>query len=157
MTDLVASLEKATTAPYWLLPATQNAFGGPTAEASKPEFMSCLGRVLNEDPVSIVYAMKGILLGREDLHPAARLIVRVPVLILASRRIASLRSPKVKVSPGRSATAASSSCPKPVTCRRARVRASSMPRSLRCPRQHEACSLVCPSSLPPGWTDEALS
>ncbi len=83
MSELVGNLEKCTTAPDWLLPATQGAFAGPTAEASKPEFMAYLGRVLQEDPVSIAYAMKGILLGRKDLHPTARLIQSVPVLIIA--------------------------------------------------------------------------
>ena len=83
MTELVENLEKYTTAPDWLLPATQQAFAGPTAEASKPEFMAYLGRVLNEDPVSIAFAMRGILLGREDLHPVARRIRDVPILVLA--------------------------------------------------------------------------
>ncbi len=83
MTELVSNLERFTTAPDWLLPATQQAFSGPTAEADKPEFLSYLGRVLQEDPVSIAFAMKGILLGREDLHPTARLIKDVPFLVLA--------------------------------------------------------------------------
>ena len=59
MTELVENLEKFTTAPDWLLPATQQAFAGSTAESSKPEFMSYLGRVLNEDPLSIAFAMRG--------------------------------------------------------------------------------------------------
>lgn len=67
MTELVGNLETFTTAPDWLLPSTQQAFAGPTAEADKPEFMSYLGLVLQEDPMSIAFAMKGILLGREDL------------------------------------------------------------------------------------------
>jgi 3-oxoadipate enol-lactonase len=45
--------------------------------------LTYLDRVLREDPVSIAFAMKGILLGREDLHPTMRRIQDVPVLIVA--------------------------------------------------------------------------
>ncbi len=83
MTELVGNLERFTAAPDWLLPATQSAFAGPTAEAGKPGFMSYLGHVLREDSLSIANAMRGILLGREDLHPVARMIEGVPTLILA--------------------------------------------------------------------------
>ncbi len=83
MTGLVAALEHCETAPDWLLPAVQQGFAGTTAERDKPEFMAYLGQVLQEDPVSLANAMKGILLGREDLHPVMRRIRDVPVLIIA--------------------------------------------------------------------------
>jgi 3-oxoadipate enol-lactonase len=80
MTGMVAELEKCRTAPDWLLAATQQAF---SADVPDPEFMAYLGRVLREDPVSIAFAMKNILLGREDLHPTMRRIRDVPVLVVA--------------------------------------------------------------------------
>jgi 3-oxoadipate enol-lactonase len=80
MTGMVAELEKCRTAPDWLPAATQQAF---SADVPDPEFMACLGRVLREDPVSIAFAMKNILLGREDLHPTMRRIRDVPVLVVA--------------------------------------------------------------------------
>jgi 3-oxoadipate enol-lactonase len=83
MTDLVANLEQCETAPDWLLQAAQQAFAGDAAERHKPEFLAYLRRVLREDPVSIAFAMKGILLGREDLHPAMRRIRNVPILVIA--------------------------------------------------------------------------
>ena len=80
MTGMVAELEKCKTAPDWLLAATQQAF---SADVPDPEFMAYLCRVLREDPVSVAFAMKNILLGREDLHPTMRRIRDVPVLVVA--------------------------------------------------------------------------
>jgi 3-oxoadipate enol-lactonase len=83
MTGLVANLEQCDSAPDWLLSAAQQAFA---SETHRPEFMSYLGHVLREDPVSIAFAMKGILLGREDLHPTMRRISGVPVLVIAGEQ-----------------------------------------------------------------------
>lgn len=80
MTGLVAGLEQCDTAPDWLADATKQAFAGELADQP---FLTYLDRVLREDPVSIAFAMKGILLGREDLHPTMRRIRDVPVLIIA--------------------------------------------------------------------------
>jgi 3-oxoadipate enol-lactonase len=80
MTGLVAGLEQSATAPDWLADATKQAFAGGLADE---QFLTYLDRVLREDPVSIAFAMKGILLGREDLHPTMRRIRDVPVLIIA--------------------------------------------------------------------------
>lgn len=80
MTGLVAGLEQCDTAPDWLGDATKQAFAGELADQ---RFLTYLDRVLREDPVSIAFAMKGILLGREDLHPTMRRIQDVPVLIVA--------------------------------------------------------------------------
>jgi 3-oxoadipate enol-lactonase len=80
MTGLVANLEQCETMPDWLLEATQQAF---SANTPKPEFLTYLERVMREDPVSIAFAMKGILLGREDLHATMRRIRDVPVLVIA--------------------------------------------------------------------------
>jgi len=79
-TEWVANLEQCETAPDWLLTAAQQAF---SAHIPKPEFMEYLGKVLREDPVSIAFAMKNILLGRQDLHPTMRRIRNVPTLVIA--------------------------------------------------------------------------
>lgn len=84
MTGLVAGLEQCETAPDWLLPAVRQSFAGNTAEARNPEFLAYLGQVMREDPVSLAFAMKGILLARPDLHATMRRIRHVPVLIIAS-------------------------------------------------------------------------
>ena len=83
MTDLVHRLEQSTTAPDWLLGATQQAF---SSSVERPDFLAYLGRVLSEDPISIAFAMKGILLGREDLHSAMRMIHDVPALVVAGEQ-----------------------------------------------------------------------
>jgi 3-oxoadipate enol-lactonase len=83
MTGVVDSLEQSVAMPDWLLGATQQAF---SSNVDRPEFLAYLGRVLREDPVSIAFAMKGILLGREDLHPCMRKIRDVPVLVVAGEQ-----------------------------------------------------------------------
>ena len=83
MTGIVAGLEKCEIAPDWLLAATQQVFSADTPD---PEFMAYLCRVLREDPVSIAFAMKNILLGRKDLHPTVRRIRDVPVLVVAGEQ-----------------------------------------------------------------------
>lgn len=80
MTGLVDRLEQCDTAPDWLADLAKQAFAGELADQ---QFLTYLDRVLREDPVSIAFAMKGILLGREDLHPTMRRIQDVPVLIIA--------------------------------------------------------------------------
>jgi 3-oxoadipate enol-lactonase len=80
MTGLVASLEHCETMPRWLLEAARAAF---SANTPTPEFLVYLGRILREDPISVAFAMQGILLGREDLHATMRRIRDVPVLVVA--------------------------------------------------------------------------
>lgn len=86
MTELATNLEKCGSAPDWLLVATQQAFSSDTTRSQNPEFLAYLQRVLREDPVSVSFAMKGILLGREDLHPTMRRIKEVPVLVIAGEQ-----------------------------------------------------------------------
>ncbi|WP_083245722.1 alpha/beta fold hydrolase [Paraburkholderia nodosa] len=83
MSGMAAALEQCETAPDWLLPAVQQGFGGNAAEAHHPEFLAYLGQVMREDPVSIAFAIKGILLARQDLHETMRRIHDVPVLVIA--------------------------------------------------------------------------
>jgi 3-oxoadipate enol-lactonase len=80
MTDMVANLERCETAPDWLLTTAQQAF---SAHTPKPDFLAYLSRVLREDPVSIAFAMKNILLGRKDLVPTMRRIRDLPMLVIA--------------------------------------------------------------------------
>jgi 3-oxoadipate enol-lactonase len=83
LTGIVANLEQCQTAPDWLLTTAQQAF---SADTPKPEFMEYLGKVLREDPVSIAFAMKNIVLGRQDLHPTMRRIRNVPTLVIAGEQ-----------------------------------------------------------------------
>ena len=83
LTGVVANLEQSQTAPDWLLTVLQQAY---SADTPKPEFMEYLGKVLREDPVSIAFAMKNIVLGRQDLHPAMRRIRNVPTLVIAGEQ-----------------------------------------------------------------------
>ncbi|MGF6768459.1 3-oxoadipate enol-lactonase [Paraburkholderia sp. GAS199] len=83
MTGVAAGLEQSETAPDWLLPAVQQGFGSHAAEARNPEFLAYLGQVMREDPVSLAFAIKGILLARKDLHATMRRIRDVPVLVIA--------------------------------------------------------------------------
>jgi 3-oxoadipate enol-lactonase len=80
MTDMVANLERCKTAPDWLLTAAQQAF---SAHIPSPDFLTYLGKVLREDPISIAFAMKNILLGRKDLHSTMSRIRNVPTLVIA--------------------------------------------------------------------------
>ena len=83
MTGMVANLEQCEIAPDCLLAAAQRAL---SAHTPKPEFMEYLGKVLREDPVSIAFAMKNIVLGRRDLHPTMRRIRNVPTLVIAGEQ-----------------------------------------------------------------------
>lgn len=83
MTGLVAGLEQSIIAPDWLVGAAQQAF---SSNIDRPEFLAYLGRVSREDPASIAFAMKGILLGREDLHSTMHMIRDVPVLVIAGEQ-----------------------------------------------------------------------
>lgn len=83
MTELVTALEGMTTMPDWLVGATQSAFAGLTAEASKPEFMDYLRCVLNEDPRSVAFAIKSVVIESKDRHALLSTIKDVPILVLA--------------------------------------------------------------------------
>jgi 3-oxoadipate enol-lactonase len=71
---------RCSSAPDWLLTAAQQAF---SAHTPSPDFLTYLGKVLREDPVSIAFAMKNILLGRKDLHSTMSRIRNVPMLVIA--------------------------------------------------------------------------
>lgn len=83
MTELVTALEGMTAMPDWLVGATQSAFAGLTAETSKPEFMDYLRCVLREDPKSVAFAMRSVVIESKDRHALLRTIKDVPVLVLA--------------------------------------------------------------------------
>ncbi len=69
--------------PDWWVNSAQAAFAGDSAEANNPEFMAYLKCVSKEEPKSIAWAIKGILLGRKDMHEVLRTIDGVPVLVIA--------------------------------------------------------------------------
>lgn len=83
MTELVTALDSLTAMPEWLVGATQAAFAGATAEASKPEFMAYLRRVLNQDPLSVAMAIRSEVIQSMDRHSLLQTIKDVPILVLA--------------------------------------------------------------------------
>ena len=83
MTELVTALEGMTAMPHWLVGATQAAFAGPTAEAGKPGFMDYLRCVLDEDPRSVAFAIRSVVIESRDRHALLGTIRGVPVLVLA--------------------------------------------------------------------------
>ncbi len=78
--ELLMMTEKV---PDWWVSSAQAAFAGDSAEATNPEFMAYLKCVSKEEPKSIAWAIKGILLGRKDMHEVLRTIKGVPVLVIA--------------------------------------------------------------------------
>lgn len=83
MTELVTALEGMDAMPDWLVGATQSAFAGPTAEARKPDFMDYLRCVLDEDPQSMAFAMRSVVINSTDRHALLRTTRDVSVLVLA--------------------------------------------------------------------------
>ncbi|MEV2211340.1 alpha/beta hydrolase [Streptomyces sp. NPDC050997] len=63
--------------------AACGAFAGPTAEATDPEFLDFTDFVLRDDPKSVAWALRSILIGRKDEHRRLNTIQDVPVLIVA--------------------------------------------------------------------------
>jgi 3-oxoadipate enol-lactonase len=63
--------------------AARAVFAGPTAEATNPQFIAFLDFVLHDDPKSVAWVMRSILIGRKDEHGRLATISGVPVLIIA--------------------------------------------------------------------------
>ncbi|WSQ15869.1 alpha/beta hydrolase [Streptomyces sp. NBC_01231] len=63
--------------------AAKAAFVGPTAEATNPEFVEFTKFVLRDDPKSVAWALRSILIGRKDEHRRLNTIRNAPVLIIA--------------------------------------------------------------------------
>ncbi|QIS22771.1 alpha/beta fold hydrolase [Nocardia terpenica] len=64
--------------------AARAAFAGPTAETSNPEFLEFTDFVLRDDPKSVAWALRSILIGRKDEHRRlATIPADIPVLIIA--------------------------------------------------------------------------
>ncbi|MEW2458496.1 alpha/beta fold hydrolase [Streptomyces albus] len=64
--------------------AARAAFARPTAEATNPEFVEfTTSFVLRDDPKSVAWALRSILIGRKDEHRRLNTIRNVPVLIIA--------------------------------------------------------------------------
>lgn len=60
-----------------------NAFAGETAEATNPEFLQFTKFVMGDDPKSVAWALRSILIGRRDEHRLLNTIRDIPVLIIA--------------------------------------------------------------------------
>ena len=83
MTPLIALIGLQKRVPKWLIAAAQSNFGGKTAEKTKPAFLEFFRVILPENPKSIAFQMKSILLGRGDTRALLGTIKNVPVLVLA--------------------------------------------------------------------------
>ncbi|ATL70608.1 alpha/beta fold hydrolase [Nocardia terpenica] len=83
-TALSAYLSLHATMPALAARAARGAFAGPTAEASNPEFLEFTDFVLRDDPKSVAWALRSILIGRKDEHRRlATISPDIPVLIIA--------------------------------------------------------------------------
>lgn len=69
--------------PQLALKAARGAFAGPTAQAERPEFVDYLSVILRNDPKSVAWALRSILIGRRDEHCLLATITDVPVLVIA--------------------------------------------------------------------------
>ena len=69
--------------PDWWVRVARQAFAGPSAERENQEFVAYCGVVKQEDPKSIAWALRGILLGRTDTTRLLERIQGVPVLVVA--------------------------------------------------------------------------
>ncbi|AEW97645.1 MULTISPECIES: alpha/beta fold hydrolase [Streptomycetaceae] len=64
--------------------AARAAFAGPTAEAERPEFVEFTRSVLVNDPKSVAWALRSILIGRKDEHRRLATVPSgIPVLVIA--------------------------------------------------------------------------
>ncbi|MEW2274320.1 alpha/beta fold hydrolase [Streptomyces griseofuscus] len=83
-TGLAAYLAVHARMPQLAARAARSAFAGPTAEAENPEFMEYIDVVLDNDPKSVAWALRGVLIGRRDEHRLlATVPAGIPVLIVA--------------------------------------------------------------------------
>ncbi|MFE9558725.1 alpha/beta fold hydrolase [Streptomyces sp. NPDC006692] len=82
-TALATYLSLNSTMPALAAKAARRAFAGPSAEASNPEFVEYTKTVLRNDPKSVAWALRSILIGRKDEHRRLNTIRDVPVLVIA--------------------------------------------------------------------------
>ncbi|WP_199273006.1 alpha/beta fold hydrolase [Streptomyces broussonetiae] len=82
-TGLATFLSLHAKMPLLAAKAARAAFAGPTAEATNPDFLEFTNFVLNDDPKSVAWALRSILIGRKDEHRRLNTISNVPVLIIA--------------------------------------------------------------------------
>ncbi|MFF5405064.1 alpha/beta fold hydrolase [Streptomyces misionensis] len=83
-TGLAAYLAVHARMPQLAARAARSAFAGPTAEAGNPEFLEYIDVVLDNDPKSVAWALRSVLIGRRDEHRLlATIRAGIPVLIVA--------------------------------------------------------------------------
>ncbi|MGA6156274.1 alpha/beta fold hydrolase [Stenotrophomonas sp. NPDC087984] len=82
-TALSALLSLHAKMPPLAAKAARGAFAGPTAEATNPEFVEFTKFVLRDDPKSVAWALRSILIGRKDEHRRLNTIKDIAVLIIA--------------------------------------------------------------------------
>ena len=82
-TALASYLSLHATMPRAIVPAARAAFAGPTARAERPDFVAYLDFPLRNDPKSVAWALRSILIGRRDEHRLLSTISQTPVLVVA--------------------------------------------------------------------------
>ncbi|MEU0859348.1 alpha/beta fold hydrolase [Streptomyces griseofuscus] len=83
-TALAAYLSVHARMPRLAARAAHSAFVGPTAEAGNPAFLRYIDVVLRNDPKSVAWSLRSILIGRRDEHRLLATIPSdIPVLIIA--------------------------------------------------------------------------
>ncbi|BBZ27525.1 putative hydrolase, alpha/beta fold protein [Mycolicibacterium madagascariense] len=82
-TSLATFLSLHERMPKLIVTAATNAFAGPTARATRPEFLQFLSFPLRDDPKSVAWALRSILIGRRDEHSLLATITDTPVMIVA--------------------------------------------------------------------------
>jgi 3-oxoadipate enol-lactonase len=82
-TGLATYLSLHAKMPALAAKAARGAFAGPTAEVANPEFVEFTNFVLRDDPKSVAWALRSILIGRKDEHRRLATITDVPVLVIA--------------------------------------------------------------------------
>jgi 3-oxoadipate enol-lactonase len=82
-TALAGYLSLNAAMPSLIKKVAHGAFAGPTAKASRPEFLTYLDFPLRNDPKSVAWALRSILIGRRDEHDLLATIQDTPVLVIA--------------------------------------------------------------------------
>lgn len=83
-TALATYLSLHASMPALAAKAARAAFAGPTTEQTNPEFLKFTDFVLRDDPKSVAWALRSILIGRKDEHRRlATIPAGIPVLIIA--------------------------------------------------------------------------
>jgi 3-oxoadipate enol-lactonase len=82
-TALSSYLSMCSRMPGFTYKLAVHLFTGPTARAARPEFLEFLHYPERDDPKSVSWALRSILIGRRDEHRLLSTIGDIPVLVIA--------------------------------------------------------------------------